>query len=426
MAGFAVAALAMVVATLALLLRPWRRRAAPADDDAGAATARAANAALYRSQLDELERDLGAGTLAADDARQARIELQRRLLEDTAVPDDARAAAPAAPATTARRTALALVLAVPLAAGGLYAWLGTPDALLPQAAREDAAALEMERMIGLLAARLEAQPDDPAGWAMLARSYRALGRIDDAARAFERVGAPLMNDPMLLAAYADVLTVRAGGDAQGKPLEFAQRALALDATQPLALAIVANAAHRRGDFAAAAPAWQRLLAALPPGSQDAQWVERRLAEARAQLGGASAAPAAPTAQASASAPAGKGATRGAAAATSIRAHVSLAPALAARALPTDTVFVYALPADGSRMPLAVRRARVADLPLEVVLDDSLALSPQRKLSGAAEVRVEARVSRSGDATPVAGDLFGASPVVRPGDALALQIDRVRP
>ena len=63
------------------------------------------------------------------------------------------------------------------------------------------------------------------------------------------------------------------------------------------------------------------------------------------------------------------------------------------------MFVFARAADGSRMPLAVQRARVADLPLQYRLDDSLAISPQARLSQAAEVRIEARVSRSGNATP---------------------------
>jgi cytochrome c-type biogenesis protein CcmH len=229
---------------------------------------------------------------------------------------------------------------------------------------------------------------------------------------------------MLLASYADVLAMRAGGNPQGKPLELAERALTLDPAQPLALAIVANAAHRRRDFALAVPAWERLLAVLPQGSEDAQWVAQRLGEARAQLAGG-------PVTAGAATPPVQGAARAAPAAaeaSAIRGRVTLAPALAAQALPTDTVFVYALLPEGSRMPLAVRRARVADLPLEFVLDDSLALSPQHKLSGAAQVRIEARVSRSGDATPAAGDLLGTGGVVRPGAAapIALQIDRVRP
>ena len=104
----------------------------------------------------------------------------------------------------------------------------------------------------------------------------------------------------------------------------------------------------------------------------------------------------------------------------------LSPDLQAKVLPTDTVFVFARAVDGSRQPLAVQRAKVSDLPLRFRLDDSSAMSPQTKLSGAAQVRVEARVSRSGSATPSAGDPIGTSEPVTPGDArVALTIDRVR-
>jgi cytochrome c-type biogenesis protein CcmH len=113
--------------------------------------------------------------------------------------------------------------------------------------------------------------------------------------------------------------------------------------------------------------------------------------------------------------------------TAIRGRVSLAPALAAQVLPTDTVFVFARNAQGPRMPLAVQRARVSDLPLNFKLDDSLAMSPGTKLSDASEVRIEARISRSGSATPGSGDLIGVGPVVKPGASdLVIQIDQTRP
>ena len=93
----------------------------------------------------------------------------------------------------------------------------------------------------------------------------------------------------------------------------------------------------------------------------------------------------------------------------------------------DTVFVFARATKGPRMPIAVQRARVADLPLAFKLDDATATSPASRLSSAAEVRVEARVSRSGSATPGPGDLIGVGPVVRPGASdLSVVIDQRRP
>jgi cytochrome c-type biogenesis protein CcmH len=405
------AAMSLIALTLLMLLRPWQRRAAD-----HAATAREINAGICADQLAELDRDLASGTLAAADHAQARDELRRRLLADTAITD----APSGAPART-RHATLAIALALPLAASGLYAVLGNPAALLAQpaveSARHQVTADEVDQMVARLAAKLEKNPADMKGWAMLARSYHALGRSAEAAAAFAHLGDTLAEDPTLLAEYADVLATRANGELEGKPLELVMSALALDPDHPMALSLAATAAYKRKDFPQAARHWQRLLKQLPPDSEDARWLVKTLAEIGA--------PAATTAAASV-APALADDAGPRPAARSLRGVVSLSPALLARVRPTDTVFVFARAIDGSRMPLAVQRARVADLPLRFQLDDSSAMSPQAKLSDAARVRVEARVSRSGEATPAAGDPIGTSEPVTPGDQrIALTIDRVR-
>jgi cytochrome c-type biogenesis protein CcmH len=107
--------------------------------------------------------------------------------------------------------------------------------------------------------------------------------------------------------------------------------------------------------------------------------------------------------------------------------VSLSPALAAKAQPGDTVFVFARPADGARMPLALLRRQVKDLPLNFDLDDSLAMSPQARLSSVQRVVVSARVSKSGQAQPQPGDFEGSSAAVAVGaTGLKLVIERVVP
>jgi len=112
--------------------------------------------------------------------------------------------------------------------------------------------------------------------------------------------------------------------------------------------------------------------------------------------------------------------------TAITGRVSLAKALAGKASPEDTVFIYARPADGSRMPLAILRKQVKDLPADFRLDDSLAMSPAAKLSGAKQVVVSARVSKSGQATPQPGDLEGVSATVAPGAReVKVEIDAVK-
>ena len=115
------------------------------------------------------------------------------------------------------------------------------------------------------------------------------------------------------------------------------------------------------------------------------------------------------------------------AAGSVSGVVSLAPELAGRAAPGDTVFIFARAADGPRAPLAVLRAKAGELPLKFALDDSQAMSPELRLSKFAKIRIEARVSKSGNAAPQPGDLQGASEVVSVGARdLRVVIDKALP
>ena len=359
MGVFLFAAIALIGATVLILLRPWRSSGGRAD----ATSTQELNTRLYRDQLAELDRDLATGTLAAADHAQARADLQRRLLEDVAQTE----AVDAAPG--ARRTSLVLAIALPVAAAGLYAFLGSPAALLPQAPAVAGAPTpqQVEQMVAGLAARLEKNPDDPKGWSILARSYHAMGRFAEAEAAFERIGAELQRDPVLLADYADTLAERAGGSLEGKPLELVQAALRLDPENGMALSLAATAAYQRQDYALAAGYWERLLPRLPPDSDEARWLQNMLASiaaggpaagasGAASMAGPSRRPRAPRAEPG-------GAPAPAVAQRSVGGSVSPGAPCATPPAPDDTVFVFARAADGARMPLAVQRARVADLPL---------------------------------------------------------------
>ena len=114
-----------------------------------------------------------------------------------------------------------------------------------------------------------------------------------------------------------------------------------------------------------------------------------------------------------------------AASASVSGKVSLSPALAGKASPTDTVFILARAAQGPKMPLAVFRKQVKDLPMEFTLDDSMAMQPQMKLSNFDQVVVAARISKSGGAMSQAGDFEGLSAMVKPGaKGLNIVIDMV--
>jgi len=271
--GFLLAAVLLLAFVLLIVLRPLLRRSRAATS---VMNQREANLAILRDELRELERSRDEGSLNADDFAQARQELHRRLLEEVGtVSDTTETAKPA----TGRRTALALLFALPLAAAGGYALLGTPQALDPVATQARVGPREIEGMLQKLVARLKANPDDPQGWTMLARSYKVLGRYADSAEAYGRVGPTLDSEPALLADYAEVL-VQHSGTFAGKPSELITRALALAPNEPQVLFMAGAAANERGDFTAVADYWGRLLLQVEPGSEDARALEKAVTEAR--------------------------------------------------------------------------------------------------------------------------------------------------
>jgi len=394
MIGFALGALVLVAATLAFLLWPLAR----APRDSTAADAAATNAVVLRDSLAELERDHAAGTIAPAEYEQAKLELKRRLLEDTA-------SAEAAPSGARRRplAAVATAIALPVTAVGLYLVLGAPGALDPEQRQPQLGRADVEAMVEKLAQRLQNRPDDAEGWAMLGRSYRVLGRNEEAAAAYARAERVVLADSRLLVDYAESLALAHGGNLQGRPAELVARALELDPGNPLALMLSGAVSFQREDYAGAIRRWEKVQALLAPGSEEARAVGDSIAKAR-EL-----ALAQPPAQAAAKAPAGK-----AAVAAKVAGTVRLADALSSKASPTDTVFVFARAAGGPGAPLAVMRRQVKDLPLRFALDDTMAMAPDRKLSGFPEVVVGARVSRSGDAIQRSGDLQGLSRPVKVG------------
>jgi cytochrome c-type biogenesis protein CcmH len=305
-----------------------------------------------------------------------------------------------------------------------YATIGTPQALDPAArsARGGAGdhaitAQQIQGMIDKLAARLKEQPDDADGWAMLGRSYAVLGQPQQALPAFKRAMELRPDDAALLADYADMLALANNRNLEGEPSRLIARALELDPNNPLALMLSGAVSFQREDYAGAIRQWEKVQALLAPGSEEARAVGDSIAKAR-ELAAAQ-----PAAKPAAKAPGGVASGSPA----RIAGTVSLAPALAATAAPTDTVFIFARAVGGPPAPLAVLRRQVKDLPVKITLDDSMAMAPNLKLSGFAEVVVSARVSRSGNATPQSGDLQGLSKPVKVGaTGVAVVIDTAVP
>jgi cytochrome c-type biogenesis protein CcmH len=333
------------------------------------------------------------------------------------------ASEPAARASGGRKTALALLVAVPLAAAAGYMVLGQPQAIDPVNTQAHVSAQQIDAMLAKLVDRLKANPDDAKGWIILARSYKALGRYAESAEAFGKGSALLDSDAALLSEYADVLLQISGGNFAGQPEELVARALKLDPSDPQALFLAGAAARDRNDLPAVVEYWGRLLPLLPPDSQDARVLGEAVAKVRASLGEGGTAVAAAPAKADVPAPA----TAPATGAEAISGDLMLSGKIAGQARPDDTLFVFARPDEGSRMPLAVMRMQVADLPLAFSLDDTMALPGGQKISQFETVTLEARVAKSGMAQSASGDLFGSIKGIKPGSTnIKLVIDQVQP
>lgn len=392
MTTFVLSVGALIVASLALLLPPLLKR-----DLRGSGTdAAQLSLDVLRDQVAELDQ---AKTAAGGESalfESERLELERRAIED---------AAPSGGATlSARRIGLAAAIAVlvPISAGSLYAYLGSPAVLSPPpplaGSNHPVTPQQIQEMVARLADRLQNNPQDGEGWLMLARSYTVLARYPEAAAAFGRATELLPPNAMLLADYADVLAMAQGKKFSGAPEQVIARALRVDPNNIKALALSGTAAFERADYPLAVSEWRKILAIVPADSNAAKGIANSIAAAEAKL-----------------ASAGMPAVVAAAVTSSVSGMVTLDSRLTGQFSPGDTLFVFARRADGPTMPVAMMRRTAGELPLRFTLDDSMSMMPNAKLSGAGTVIVGARISKSGEGRARPGDLEGFSQPVAIGE-----------
>ena len=417
---FLMAALLIAVAVVAT--RPWWLGAMRPT-----LKRRGANITAYRTRLAELEIEREAGLVSAQDVEALKAELAARLLSE-AQPED-----PAVQGGAGRRWLPALLITVLLLAfaGGWYGYSGSwkDQRQLAAGASESA---QVAAMVERLAERLQQQPDDPEGWAMLGRSYFVSQRFEDAAKAYgEANNRAAQPNPEWLAGQGEALGFARDRDLQGTPAQLFERALSIAPDYGKALWYSGMAAAQAGDMAAAKTRWTKLLAQpdLPPQMREV--LQAHLQDLGAQPGAtgpamASAGPAAgPMAGPAA---AGTGTDAPAASGPGLQLHVTLAPDLAGK-IPTGAVlFVFAKAEQGPPMPLAVQRLPGQTLPADIKLDDSMAMAPSLRLSAFDRYVVTARLSGGGGAQSQSGDLEGSLHVQRDqaGKPLELRIDRVVP
>lgn len=415
MTPFVLSALLLVLAVCGRLL--WAARHGAGDS----ADRTAQNLRIARERLATLEAMHAAGELDAE-----ALARERAALEDEIALQGLDGSAPAAgPRRGSRWVTAGALAAVPVLAAGLYAALGTPQAIAPApladaaGGRAGGAPHDVDDMLARLERRLQANPDDERGWALLARSYLVLGRYDESVRALKRLRSLVGDRADVLVSLADALAMVHGGRLSGEPERLVARALQAEPRHPTALWLAGMAAAEHGDHRQALAYWQRLEPLLGDDAKALAELHGLIDRARGALG----LPALERAPAPAPAPSAQAATA-AGGTKAIEVRVTLDRALAAGA-PADTpVFIYARALKGPPMPLAVVRRRLADLPLTVRLDDSLAMMPRLRLSAFSQVKVGARVALSGQPTAQPGDLQGeVAPVAPGGEPVAIVIDQ---
>jgi cytochrome c-type biogenesis protein CcmH len=418
---------AMTISVVALLLWPLLRRTTVV-----AMGERENRLAVYRQQFAELEQDRKNGVLTDELYQQARSELERRLLDETGSADTAPAAARWQ--VNSRLVAVVVAIVVPLASVALYWTIGNPLAITHPSASAFSAqgnsdsdrmsAEGIESLLERLKKKLEQNPNDGVGWALLARSYVSMGRYSEAVTIYEKAASLIPDDAQLLADYADALGVVQGRTLEGKPELLIQQALKRDPQNVKALMMVGTVAFDRKQYADAARYWFQARANLPPDAEPEvlQELASAIEEATGLAGEKGTAATVKVAPAGPAAPAKQAGQE-----LAIAGTVTLAPHLAGKGSPTDTLFVFAKAVEGPPMPVSIVRVMRKDLPFTFRLDDSTSPMPSRKLSDVGTVVIVARLSKSGEAMAKSGDLQGMSQPVKPGvNGINVVIDREIP
>ena len=276
---------AFILIALVFVLPPALQRSAQSNRKSEEEL-RQANIAVYRDQLSELESDLQNGIASQEQYAHDREEIERRLLEDIKGGESERKAT-TAPAT-ARYTAYALGIAIPLIAVTFYLGVGNPKAVngpppvetqtgFPSGQRTQA---QIEANVAALAKRLQSNPSDAQGWIMLARSYSSMNKFAESAGAYTKATELTPNDADLWAEFAFATAMANGRNLEGRPMELINRALQVDPQNAKALQLAGSAAFQAKDYKKAVDYWQRVLKQVPPGSEVAETIQARINEAK--------------------------------------------------------------------------------------------------------------------------------------------------
>ena len=378
-----------LILTVFLFVLPafWRKQLiVPADLDQE-------NINIAKSRLRELKESKLLGALSDAEYEEQLADLELALSDDLDIKKSIQTLN-----DQGRWAVYAVILVIPLLATGLYFLLGNYPAVSHTAEMsvdtETAKVAEIGKMVNRLAEKMKANPDDGQGWLMLGRSYRALEQYPKAVDALANAYRILGEKPEVMMLYADALASNNDKSLIGQPSDLITKVLTLEPENMEALWLGGMAKAQSGEDQAAYDRWKKLLGLLSPDTEDYKNVNGLLDQLLAE-----------NPQVKVGETTNK-TTVASVSGVEVTIDVSLADELKASAKAGDIVFIYAQALSGPKMPLAIERKKVSDLPLTVTLNDAMAMMPTMKLSSFPQVKLLARISTSGNAMQQPGDLIG--------------------
>ena len=364
------------------------------------------NLQIFRHRLNELETEKSQGMIDQQTVDALKIESAKTLFSDWGEQSSA-------VATKASKTPYISLLAllIPLSAVLIYNQLGRYELVdyVEQTAPQAAASTSDEddlALIDQLAERLEANPDRLEGWLLLGRSYRSIGRAEEALAAYQRGRSYLPGSLPLLIAEVEMHFYMSRGRADQTVSQLIEQGLQAQPDNARLLLYQGLALFQRGEGERAVAQWQALIKDVDPESAMYAQLKTVIEQGQAQLAQTAAEP---------------DLTPPSVAAVALEISVGLSSAALDNVAADDTVYIYAKAASGPPMPVAIKKVRVADLPLRLTLSDADSLMPTKKLSSQSDVLVGAHVSRSGQAGRQAGDWVATAVLTRVADAKPIQL-----
>lgn len=418
----------LIVIAIAFILPPLKRRQIVQD------ASREQNIFIAQEQLAELESRFEKGEIDQENYQSIREELEQSLFSDinTSENNVKQSTTNISGSKGSLISTAFILLLIPAISFALYFKVGNLnftkvlDSSIAAEKAKDAAVPknadgtpDIDTMVAGLQKKLDENPDNPKGWYMLGRSYMVLKRYPEAAKAFDRAHKLTPQSANVLLSLADALSMSNQGQVVGRPAELIEKALQMEPDNITALWLSGMAARQQGHNLKAIAQWKKVLPLITDQPQQIIEVNRLISEAKSQL----------TPEQSAALPANNSESnvkqeKTNATSEGIKVTVSISDAFKDKANPTDLVFIYAKAMSGPPMPLAAVRKQVKDLPLDVVLNDEMAMMPNLKLSSFSDVIVGARVSKTGQPIAQNGDLYSEKTSIKSGESVTLEINSV--